>query len=147
MEKLTFICLFAFILSGCGGAGTYRFGGLTFTKKIKKNERANIFVHSSEEIDVFINSAPKGFALKKNKLEVEDGYNHEILEKIKVFEKASLVTNKKHVIKELQREAYALGANAVIYCVFRSDIETGEVKRKFFRTAVLGSGWAVIVKE
>ncbi len=66
MKKLVFICLFAFILSGCGGS--YRIGGISITKKKNKKEVENKFVSSYEEVDVFIKSAPKGFVIHDNRL-------------------------------------------------------------------------------
>lgn len=143
--------LVAVALSGCSGIAVR--GEFTPIGVYGESANATPAVSSPQQIKVYYKSAPDGFTLTNNQVEVLDGYDHEILGDISVvydkgFCDMGQVTQAQ-VMQRLQQAAYKRGANAVVFA-------TSQVSKNPTVSAVcsvvqqggeFGHGWAVRLTE
>jgi hypothetical protein len=116
----------------------------------------NKLVQKYEDIAVYLKSAPEGFTLKENELQVKDGYNHKVLGEVKVLlanppEDSDWISDykkaKQYSKNELQKEAFERGANAIIYCVITTSDEPTQKEIDLALAIGFATGWAVIVED
>jgi hypothetical protein len=136
-------------LSSCSGPLRSRFDGYGNVDAVRDDGPS---VGSAGQVQVFYGTAPAGFSLRDNELEVEDGHNHRILGTVQVLRDESCVGSrrtKKDVIATLREVSYANGGNAVIYATSRisEQPEPGTVCDEIGDHPDIGGGWVVVLGE
>ena len=102
-----------------------------------------------EEVRVFAATAPDGFTLRDNELEVEEGYGHRVLGIVRaIYRRGNCLhggpTSSRDVYSVLQEAAAAEGADAVIYATSRipPDATPTDICQA---DGDYGQGWAVLL--
>ncbi len=148
MKKIIVI-LSLFLVSGCALKLRSEFNPVGKYDSVLANKP---IVSSHSEISIYLKSAPDGFTLKENELQVEEGYNHKVLGEVNIVHKSGfsdvgISHLKSQVVDKFKQSAYETGANAVIYCVVNVSEKSNRFETKRACTIGFGSGWAVIAEE
>jgi hypothetical protein len=106
-------------------------------------------VPSAADVQVFYSSAPAGFTLRNNELQVETGYGHRIVGIIKLQRDQggrTCTLIQRDAMEALRQGAYLNGGNAVVYATStlgQADNPTACMQAA--KISDFGSGWAVVL--
>jgi hypothetical protein len=135
-------------LAGCATPLRSRFDGYG---NVDVASRAAPSVGAAAQVQVFYGTAPAGFSLRDNELEVEAGHDHQILGTVQVLRDEGYCgvsqRTKQEVIATLREVAYANGGNAVIYVTSRISAQATprQVCEEIRDHLDIGSGWVVVL--
>lgn len=109
-------------------------------------------VAAAGEVQVFMRTAPQGFTLTNNEVEVLDGYGHRILGTVVVKYNGGDCqigdAGTRELVAAMQDAARAAGANAVVYARSDWDESTAGADRcgpPPFQAREYAWGWAVVL--
>ncbi len=151
-------------LSSCSAFGKFGVKAELVRYGLQEGGKLEPIVSSEDDIKLYIGSSPSGFTLKDNELEVEEGYNHKIIGRIKGhtgnFEedgqkyyghtcRRSKKNGSNTVYMWLKKAAYKGGANAIIfaYSTLPEEITGGSACYLAITNDDFGGGWAVVLAE
>lgn len=148
---LAALVLLAGAASGCSSISVR--GAFTPVGVYGQSQDATRSLDSVEDVKVYYKSAPDGFTLTNNEVEVEDGYGHTILGDIKVIYESGFCDqghiDQATIIRIMQETAHEKGANAVIFA--NSKLSQNPTRSRVCGVAkqggTFGWGWAVRLNE
>jgi hypothetical protein len=144
----TAVALALAALAGCATPLRSRFDGYGNVDAV---HRAAPSVGAAAQVQVFYGTAPEGFSLRDNELEVEAGHDHQILGTAQVLRDEGHCgvsqRSKQEVIATLREIAYANGGSAVIYATSRISAQATprQVCEEIRDHLDIGSGWVVVL--